>query len=153
MAQANQWSNIFNSPPCFTLTQYRSSSWSEIWRLPLKNSSISGRPCPGIRSGVERPVRIHREKQPLSVCHFRCNGVNCNYGDKRCWYCEVVEVTILSFLIPVDEGHHRAVCSIPDSKERLQESINGVSRELEAAKDQTDNAAVGVSQSPTNVCT
>lgn len=89
--------------------------------------------CPEIRSGEERLAFVERNNL-CRFCLLRCDGVNCKYRYKKCWYCEIVEVTILRFLIPVDEGHHRALCSIPDSKERIQERINEVSRELEAAK-------------------
>ncbi|KAL6729886.1 hypothetical protein Aduo_000897 [Ancylostoma duodenale] len=58
----------------------------------------------------------------------------CRSRNKRCWYCGVVERTILNFLKPDDNGHHRALCPIPDSKNKIAQRIAEIKEELRLAE-------------------
>ncbi|KAK6012713.1 hypothetical protein OSTOST_22115 [Ostertagia ostertagi] len=84
--------------------------------------------CPDIVSGADR-LRFVDYQGLCRYCLEFCEK-SCNRENKGCFYCEVVENTILNFLIP-EEPHHRALCTVPDSKDRIRLEIWRVRKEIE----------------------
>ncbi|EYC02070.1 hypothetical protein Y032_0102g3465 [Ancylostoma ceylanicum] len=90
--------------------------------------------CPELVNGDERFSFIVRERL-CQYCLEDCNPRRrCKSRNKRCWCCGIVERTVLNFLIPNDDGHHRALCSIPDSKNKIAERIAEIKEELRLAE-------------------
>ncbi|EYB91373.1 hypothetical protein Y032_0206g1958 [Ancylostoma ceylanicum] len=90
--------------------------------------------CPELVNGDERFSFIVRERL-CQYCLEDCNPRRrCKSRNKRCWYSGIVERTVLNFLIPNDDGHHRALCSIPDSKNKIAERIAEIKEELRLAE-------------------
>ncbi|KAK6031620.1 hypothetical protein OSTOST_02228 [Ostertagia ostertagi] len=87
--------------------------------------------CTDIVRGKERLDFILRRK----MCRH-CLGAHeskyCRADEKSCWYCDIVRNTALRFLIEND-GHHRALCKIPDSRDRISERIRTVRDQIHEA--------------------
>ncbi|EYC29867.1 hypothetical protein Y032_0005g2307 [Ancylostoma ceylanicum] len=86
--------------------------------------------CPHITDGDDRWFFV-REQGLCPHCLERCDPRReCWSKKKKCWYCSVVENTILRFLIPNDGGHHRALCNIPNSEGKIRERVQEIKRQL-----------------------
>ncbi|EYC30355.1 hypothetical protein Y032_0005g2602 [Ancylostoma ceylanicum] len=86
--------------------------------------------CPHITDGDDR-WHFVREQGLYPHCLERCDPRrDCCSKKKKCWYCSVVENTILRYLIPKDGAHHRAFCNIPDSGGKIRERIQEIKRKL-----------------------
>ncbi|KAK6027695.1 hypothetical protein OSTOST_06273 [Ostertagia ostertagi] len=78
--------------------------------------------CTFITDGRERYNYIDQESR-CKLCLRKGHATEvCRAKDQECWYCEIVQNTALSFLVD-KQPHHRAICSIPDSKERITARI------------------------------
>ncbi|KAK6031841.1 hypothetical protein OSTOST_01996 [Ostertagia ostertagi] len=88
--------------------------------------------CPRITDGDER-YRFVRNRDLCQYCLNDCNPcVVCSRKEDECFYCEIMsKKECLRFLIPNDGGHHRALCNVPDSRNRIAERIREVEREIE----------------------
>ncbi|XGW11025.1 hypothetical protein V3C99_012490 [Haemonchus contortus] len=86
--------------------------------------------CPEVREGHQRR-RIIRFSKKCFYCLGWCKDQkNCEEKEKECWYCSIVRDTALDFLIPDDDGHHRALCAVPNSKDRVRDVIQNVRQAL-----------------------
>ncbi|VDL70784.1 unnamed protein product [Nippostrongylus brasiliensis] len=78
--------------------------------------------CPRVTDGDERYFII-RNMGACDYCMEFCRGT-CRYRFRRCFYCERVRGTMFEELMPEDNGHHSALCSIPGKKKRAKRMIN-----------------------------
>ncbi|ETN79146.1 hypothetical protein NECAME_09983 [Necator americanus] len=103
--------------------------------------------CTYLHSNTSAQLLMAKSKLPSLQCHYVRDRNLCQYclmdcdpnrrcrcQDKPCWYCSVVRRTILDFLIPMEGGHHRAFCNIPNSKEKIAARIDELEREIEEAR-------------------
>ncbi|VDP08810.1 unnamed protein product [Heligmosomoides polygyrus] len=87
--------------------------------------------CPVYTNEDERFELIMRDGR-CQYCLERCaDREECKRKSNPCWYCSIVRPTILRFLIPNNEWHHRALCSVPNSKDRIRDAIEDVRSSLE----------------------
>ncbi|KAK6046453.1 hypothetical protein COOONC_16041 [Cooperia oncophora] len=92
--------------------------------------------CSELVHGDDRYHYIRRNRR-CTYCLGFCDPYSrCKEEEKDCWYCNVVRGTVLRFLIPRDDGHHKALCTIPDSKDKIREAIQEVRDELDQARKQ-----------------
>nr|CDJ96028.1 unnamed protein product [Haemonchus contortus] len=96
--------------------------------------------CPKCIEGDQRFKIIMRE----GICQYclrKCNkrADECRQANEQCWYCSIVRNSVLDFIIPDDDGHHRALCSVPDSKDRIRHAIWNVRTQLEILERQGSN--------------
>ncbi|KAK6011427.1 hypothetical protein OSTOST_23485 [Ostertagia ostertagi] len=91
--------------------------------------------CPKVVNGNDR-FRLADRNGTCFLCLGSCPRSGCLEDYKECWYCFIVRTRapILRFLIPKDKGHHRALCTIPDSKDRIRRAIREVQQEIEEAE-------------------
>ncbi|KAK5976284.1 hypothetical protein GCK32_018977 [Trichostrongylus colubriformis] len=92
--------------------------------------------CPEITDGDERFSFVQRNGLCQHCLRDDCAPNRCSGSRKQCWYCNIVAETVLDFLICDDGGHHRALCNVPNSKDRITERIKRVKEELSHAKGQ-----------------
>lgn len=88
--------------------------------------------CPRITNGDER-WHFVRDKGLCQHC-LRDHGPECRDGVKECWYCKIAKKTVLKSLIPLDGGHHGALCNIPDAKPKIAERIRDVEQEIKTLR-------------------
>ncbi|PIO59861.1 hypothetical protein TELCIR_18663 [Teladorsagia circumcincta] len=85
--------------------------------------------CPEITTGQER-YNFIEENGMCRICLGRGHkAAECRTEEKDCWYCNTVRGRALYFLVEEQE-HHRALCVIPDSKDRIRARIRRVEEEL-----------------------
>ncbi|KAK5969094.1 hypothetical protein GCK32_017431 [Trichostrongylus colubriformis] len=85
--------------------------------------------CPKVREAELRNQVIARHK----LCRFcleDCSNVKCTNRYRRCWYCAKVYRTPFEDLIPDDDGHHRALCPVPDAKSRMKQRLERAIQDL-----------------------
>ncbi|XGW23117.1 hypothetical protein V3C99_005396, partial [Haemonchus contortus] len=78
--------------------------------------------CSLITDGDERYRFIQKERR-CRLCLGKNHGPDdCRTEEKSCWYCDVIMDTALDFLIS-KQKHHRALCRVPNSKDRITKKI------------------------------
>ncbi|XGW25891.1 hypothetical protein V3C99_006917 [Haemonchus contortus] len=88
--------------------------------------------CPTMTDEDER-FRFVQRRKLCQYCLEDCDpNKTCPRERDECFYCNIIwKVKSLRFLIPNDNGHHRALCNIPNSKNLLKERIQEVKGEME----------------------
>ncbi|KIH63824.1 hypothetical protein ANCDUO_05877 [Ancylostoma duodenale] len=86
--------------------------------------------CPRIQNGDTR-YDIIRGRELCINCLEDCpSSRTCKYRDRQCWYCCRVRGTAFHDFIPNDNGHHRALCNIPDKRDAAMRRTEAAKREL-----------------------
>ncbi|EYC03321.1 hypothetical protein Y032_0094g2690 [Ancylostoma ceylanicum] len=86
-------------------------------------------PCAQVIKGAERCDIIMR-KGLCKHCLGTCPLDRCRFPRRECWYCTRIQGTMINDLIPYDEGHHRALCPVPDARSAVRERINELQRRI-----------------------
>ncbi|XGW23116.1 hypothetical protein V3C99_005396 [Haemonchus contortus] len=96
--------------------------------------------CSLITDGDERYRFIQKERR-CRLCLGKNHGPDdCRTEEKSCWYCDVIMDTALDFLIS-KQKHHRALCRVPNSKDRITKKIRAIKVEINRAKYEQDAPA------------
>ncbi|KAK6017016.1 hypothetical protein OSTOST_17495 [Ostertagia ostertagi] len=88
--------------------------------------------CPEVVDGNERYHIVNSGKLCVR-CLGNCPRYKCKFqkNPRSCWYCDRIRGTIAEDLIPDDDGHHKALCSVPNSRKLLMDRITSLRREIE----------------------
>ncbi|VDO35676.1 unnamed protein product [Haemonchus placei] len=86
--------------------------------------------CPKVTNGNERYHIVSTGKLCVH-CLDNCPKHKCKFKPRSCWYCDRVRGTIAEDMIPEDNGHHKALCSVADSRSLLVNRIASLKKEIE----------------------
>ncbi|VDO67589.1 unnamed protein product [Heligmosomoides polygyrus] len=101
--------------------------------------------CPTVVTSLQRSL-VLIQKGLSFWCLDSCGGQNCGSKDKLCFYCKHLLGTVFQDEIPDDEGHHRAICPVPEKKGLMKERIQRLKERLrELKKEEKNIPARGVS--------
>ncbi|XGW03478.1 hypothetical protein V3C99_015008 [Haemonchus contortus] len=86
--------------------------------------------CPKV---IDENKRYHIVNTGKLCIHCRDDRpkYKCKFKPRSCWYCDRIRETIAVYLIPEDNGHHKALCSVPDSSSLLEKRIASLRRDIE----------------------
>ncbi|RCN42480.1 hypothetical protein ANCCAN_11556 [Ancylostoma caninum] len=98
--------------------------------------------CPEVQRGDDR-FAIISIKGLCKWCLDRQHRGRCKYRKKECWYCDKLRGTIAEVLIPDEDGHHRAVCNIPDSRHLVYERLDQLRDEIQDLQDRRQQHVAG----------
>nr|CDJ87190.1 unnamed protein product [Haemonchus contortus] len=91
--------------------------------------------CPRFTNGNRRWNMI-LEKGFCQYCLAQCGKwEDCGAKKKKCYYCGRVSGTYFEYLIP-REGHHTALCNIPDAKEEVLYELDDNKGDLEELEEE-----------------
>ncbi|VDO94318.1 unnamed protein product [Heligmosomoides polygyrus] len=90
--------------------------------------------CPDFTDGDQRyQIVKNRKRCPLCMEHCERRGY-CAYIDKKCFYCTRARNTIFEQHRPRDNGHHTALCTIPERMEEARVELNRIEQEIQTCK-------------------
>ncbi|VDP02136.1 unnamed protein product [Heligmosomoides polygyrus] len=71
-------------------------------------------------------------------CLGGCLPGRCKFPSRKCWHCEKLRGTRVEDLI-LNDGHHRALCPVPDVRIVLRERLNRTIEELDHVPEELDH--------------
>ncbi|VDO23852.1 unnamed protein product [Heligmosomoides polygyrus] len=90
--------------------------------------------CPDFTDGDQRyQIVKDRKRCPLCMEHCERRGY-CAYIDKKCFYCTRARNTIFEQHRPRDNGHHTALCTIPERMKEARVELNRIEQEIQTCK-------------------
>ncbi|KAL6743065.1 hypothetical protein Aduo_016150 [Ancylostoma duodenale] len=98
--------------------------------------------CPEVPRGDDR-FAIISIKGLCKWCLDRQHRGWCKSRTKECWVCDKLRGTIAKVLIPDEDGHHRAVCNIPDSRHLIYERLDQLRDEIRDLQDRRQQHVAG----------
>ncbi|KAK6059597.1 hypothetical protein COOONC_02769 [Cooperia oncophora] len=100
------------------------------WRFATGLASTFRVRAPDVIDGDLRYEIVSR-KGLCKHCLGSCLPRQCKFNPRSCWYCEKIRGTCVEDLIP--EGHHRALCPVPDVRDGCERSSKSSSGRAGAA--------------------
>ncbi|KAK6030634.1 hypothetical protein OSTOST_03223, partial [Ostertagia ostertagi] len=89
--------------------------------------------CPEVVEGDQR-LQIVDRKKLCHQCLGSCLPRRCKYNPRSCWYCDRIRGSCVEDLIPEDEGHHKALCPVPDLRAEVRDRLNRMQDDIRDAE-------------------